>query len=142
MKRRELRAKAVQAIYQVDVGQAEPEAAIAHVLEEDEYRVTDDERSFVKRLVSGTEAFTGDVNQLLGEYVEGWKLDRIARVDLAILRLASYEIVHERETDIATILNEAVELAKQFSTDESGRFINGALAKLLPVLREKREAAQ
>lgn len=142
MKRRELRGKAIQAIYQVDVGQAATGEAIAHVIEEDAHRMTDDERKFVKELVTGTEEFMGDVDKLLEEFVEGWKINRIARVDLAILRLASYEIVYERETDIATILDEAVELAKEFSTDESGRFINGALAKLLPPLRERREALQ
>lgn len=141
MKRRDLRARAVQAIYQMDVGKAEGEAAINYVLADEIERIDDHQQAFVRRLVKGTDSFTAELDTLMTEHVAGWKLDRIARVDLAILRLAAYEIVFEQETDIATILNEAVELAKQFSTDESGRFINGALAKLLPILKIRRETA-
>ncbi|MCL6453201.1 MAG: transcription antitermination factor NusB [Alicyclobacillus sp.] len=139
MKRRELRAIALQAIYQVDVGKTDGAAALAHVLADVEAPVSAREEQFIRRLVDGTCALATELDELISRRVEGWRLDRMARVDLAILRLAAFELAAETETDVATIVNEAVELAKQFSTEESGRFINGALSRLLPELIERRK---
>jgi transcription antitermination protein NusB len=138
MKRHELRARAVQAIYQMDVGQVAALEAVGHVLEGDESTLLSGQRDFVTRLVQGVGVHTADLDELIATHVTGWRLDRIAKVDLAVLRLALYELLFEAETDVATIMDEAVELAKQYSTEESGRFINGALAKLLPVVSERR----
>lgn len=141
MKRHELRERALQALYQVDVGKAEVDSAVQHVMEDDA-NVTPAERSFVQRMVRGASLETTEIDNLLNEHVQGWKLDRIARVDLNVLRLAMYELLHEFDVDIATIVDEAVELAKSFSTDESGKFVNGVLARLLPVVRDRRQSAQ
>ena len=64
-----------------------------------------------------------------------WRLERMARVDRNILRLAVGELIHAPETPVRVVINEAVELAKRFSTDDSGRFVTGVLASLVPVLR-------
>lgn len=130
----------MQAIYQMDVGSADKEMAIQYVLDDDAKSATDKDRTFLRWLVDGVNAHAAQLDALMTQYVEGWRLDRIAKVDLAILRLAGFELIYERESDIATIVNEAVELAKHFSTDESGRFINGALSKLLPALTALRDA--
>ncbi len=138
MKRHELRARAVQAVYQMDVGQVAAVEAVSHVLEGDESALLTGQREFVTRLVQGVGFHTDELDELITHHVTGWRLDRIAKVDLAVLRLALYELLFEAQTDVATIMDEAVELAKQYSTEESGRFINGALAKLLPVIKERR----
>lgn len=138
MKRRELRARAVQAIYQVDVGQVSALEAVNHVLDGEDLMLREGQREFVLELTQGVANNLQELDNLIGTHVTGWKLDRIAKVDLAVLRLALYELLFESETDVATIMDEAVELAKEYSTEESGRFINGALAKLLPVVNERR----
>lgn len=138
MKRRELRARAVQAIYQMDVGQVASTEAVNHVLEGSESQLREGQREFVLRLAQGVGTRLQELDDMIGSHVTGWRLNRIAKVDLAVLRLALYELLFERDTDVATIMDEAVELAKEYSTEESGRFINGALAKLLPVVMEHR----
>ncbi|MDQ0188362.1 transcription antitermination factor NusB [Alicyclobacillus cycloheptanicus] len=135
MKRHEARQCALQALYQIDVGKGHAHASIRHVLEEFGHAATERDVAYIERLVTGTESEQADIDELLGTHVEGWKLDRIARVDLNILRLAVYELRHELDVDAATIVDEAVELAKDFGSDESGRFVNGVLARMLPVTR-------
>lgn len=133
MKRHEVRQRALQALYQMDVGRAEASDAIAHVIE-DEFNPTSGDLAYLRTLVEGTQAHQVRIDELLSSHVEGWQLDRIARVDLSILRLAMYELLEEPDVDAATVVDEAVELAKAFSTEPSGKFINGVLAKLLPVV--------
>ena len=142
MKRRELRARAVQAVYQMDVGQVLASDAVNHVLDGADAELRDGQRDFVKGLVEGVAVNTEMLDDMIAKNVTGWRLDRIAKVDLAILRLALYELMFEPETDVATIMDEAVELAKEYSTEESGRFINGALAKLLPAVEMRRAAEE
>ncbi|WP_035461993.1 transcription antitermination factor NusB [Alicyclobacillus macrosporangiidus] len=141
MRRHDLRAKAVQAIYQVEVGKSSAQEAIGHVFE-DEGSATDADRTYVARLVEGTVAALPEIDDILKERVQGWRLDRIARVDLAILRLAVFELLYEWDVDVATIADEAVELAKQYSTEESGRFVNGVLSRVIPLAHERRAAAR
>ncbi|MCL6593122.1 MAG: transcription antitermination factor NusB [Alicyclobacillus sp.] len=141
MKRHELRAKAVQALYQMEVGKAAASAAVAHVLE-GETEITPHERAYVERLVNGAAAAQTEIDELLSERMQGWSLTRLARVDLSVLRLAVYELLYEPAVDLAVVIDEAVELAKEYSTEESGRFVNGVLARVLPVAQARREAAQ
>ena len=133
MTRHEARAKALQALYQIDVGKAETMPAVVHVLEED--TPTDNDLRFIRRLVEGAVANTGEMDSWIEANVEGWQFDRIGRIERNVLRLSLYELQHEHETDTATILNEAVELAKEYSGTASGKFVNGVLAKLLPLAR-------
>lgn len=138
MKRRDARQKALQALFEIDLGKNDKSHAVAHVLEDHEDAAAS-ELTYVRQLVFGTEEHLEEVDTLLAKYLQGWKLDRLARVDLNVLRLAGYELLHEHDVDVATICDEAVELAKYFSTDESGKFVNGVLARILPEVREVRE---
>jgi len=71
-----------------------------------------------------------EIDELLNKYAEGWKTSRMSRVDLSILRLATYEILWDEEVPTGVAINEAVELAKKYSSDEGPSFINGILAKV------------
>lgn len=135
MKRHEARQYALQALYQIDVGKGESESAISHVLEDVTDSIEADDLSYIRQLVQGTQMRLPQVDDLLSSRVEGWRLDRLARVDLNVLRLAVYELLAETDVDVATIVDEAVELAKDFGSDESGKFVNGVLARVLPVVR-------
>jgi N utilization substance protein B len=90
-------------------------------------------------LLSGVEASLGDIDDTIRGHAKGWPLDRMPALDRAILRLAINELMNRPEVPVAVVIDEAVELAKRFSTDDSGRFINGVLAA---VAREVRPIAE
>jgi len=70
-----------------------------------------------------------EIDAAIGEKATGWTVDRMGKVDLAIIRLAVYEILFDDEIPVGVSINEAVELAKKYGRDESGSFVNGVLAK-------------
>lgn len=71
-----------------------------------------------------------EIDTAIGEASKGWKVSRMAKVDLALIRLAVYEMKHEEDVPVKVAINEAIELAKQYGTDDSPAFVNGVLAKL------------
>ncbi|MGC8777168.1 MAG: transcription antitermination factor NusB [Candidatus Caldatribacteriaceae bacterium] len=87
--------------------------------------------SFFLQLTKGLEARLEEVDQTLSEVIEGWSLYRLASVDRNILRLATYEILFLPDTPATVAINEAIELGKKYGTEESGKFINGVLGRLL-----------
>ena len=81
-----------------------------------------------RELALGVEGERDSIDGEIGELSRGWTLERMAAVDRAILRLGVWELRHRTDTPIAVVIDEAVELAKRFSTEDSGRFVNGVLA--------------
>jgi N utilization substance protein B len=81
-----------------------------------------------RALLEGVEASREAIDASIESNARGWALDRMPALDRAILRLAIYELMSRPEVPIAVVIDEAVELAKRFSTDDSGRFVNGVLA--------------
>ena len=71
-----------------------------------------------------------EIDTAIGEVSKGWKVSRMAKVDLALIRLAVYEMKYEEDVPVKVAINEAIELAKQYGTDDSPSFVNGVLAKL------------
>lgn len=93
---------------------------------------------FTMDLVEGYAQYAGRIDELISTYAEGWALDRMPVVDRNILRLGTYELVWVDGTPDAVVIDEAVQLAKEFSTDDSPAFVNGLLARfkdLKPNLR-------
>ncbi|WP_027417569.1 transcription antitermination factor NusB [Aneurinibacillus terranovensis] len=129
MNRRESREKAVQLLFQIDMTQNSVEDAMAHLIEEDNKPEVRD-TSFLLELVEGTVAHQPEIDAVISKYLRGWTMARLANVDRAILRLAAYEMLHMEEIPIGVTLNEAVELAKLFGSDESPKFINGVLSSM------------
>src|SRR3712207_7468615 len=84
---------------------------------------------FRSELVEGVGAHGGRVDDLIRRFAKGWKLERMPAVDRALLRLGIYELMERPDVPTAAVISEAVELAKRYSTDESGRFVNGMLAR-------------
>jgi transcription antitermination protein NusB len=85
--------------------------------------------ALVENLSRGTYAHLAEIDVIIGRFAEHWTIDRMAAVDRNILRMAIYELQHT-STSVRVIINEAVELAKRYSTDESGRFVNGVLGNV------------
>ncbi len=86
--------------------------------------------AFAQQLFNGTLEKRDSLDKLITTFAENWELDRMAAVDRNILRLAAYEIVEMADTPINVIIDEAVEIAKKYSTADSSKFVNGILDKL------------
>lgn len=82
----------------------------------------------------------GELDREISEKTEGWRIERFSRVDLSIIRLALYEMHYDPETPKKVAVNEAVELAKVYGGDDSPKFVNGVLAKLIGEVREDTES--
>ena len=87
------------------------------------------DQAYLDDVVSGVIRETPALDAKIAEHLKGWTLDRVARVDLSIMRVAVYELTHMRDAALAPsiICAEAVSLAKRFSSENSGRFVNGVL---------------
>lgn len=92
---------------------------------------TENEKQLIAGKVLGTCSHIQEIDKLLDEISVGWKTSRMTKVDLTALRLACYEIGHDADVSAATAINEAVELAKTYGTENSGSFVNGVLAKVV-----------
>ncbi|HET7813864.1 MAG TPA: transcription antitermination factor NusB [Candidatus Baltobacteraceae bacterium] len=125
--RRMARELALQALFSVEIGHRDPSEVL------DEYLSTHAESSarlFVKDLVLGTLEHKDESDAAFSPLLEGWTLERLPTIDRLLLRMGTFELRHRPETPTPVVINEAVELAKRFSTEESGRFVNGVLSAL------------
>ena len=90
---------------------------------------------FTTELTDGVEGNQPEIDSLLEEYATDWHLDRMPVIDRAVLRIGAFELIHRRDVPTAVVLSEAVDLATRFSTDDSGRFVNGLLARIAKEVR-------
>lgn len=133
MDRTVARAQAMKLIYEWEMGGDGGEETRLNLLE---VRPNEREADYMNRMFEGVVTHVGEIDARLSRYLRGWTLDRLTRVDLAILRLAVYELTLGEEPE-AAVINEAVELANQYSTDKAGAFINGVLGNLLRGMSEE-----
>ena len=91
--------------------------------------------SFAAALVSGVGARGEEIDGLIAAHAIGWALDRMPAIDRALLRMATYELLDRPDVPTAVVISEAVELAGSYSTDESGRFVNGVLSSIAGAVR-------
>ena len=96
---------------------------------------------FMDRMAAGVMENADAIDAQLAPFLRGWTIERLTRVDLAILRLAVYELMLG-ENPAGVIINEAVELANQYSTDKAGAFINGVLGNLARAREDEREGGE
>ncbi|GAA2838283.1 NusB antitermination factor [Leucobacter komagatae] len=85
---------------------------------------------YAREIVDGVNDHREEIDELIASYAQGWTIERMPNVDRAILRIASWEMLHNPEVPAPVAINEAVALAKEYSTDDSGRFVNGVLGKI------------
>jgi N utilization substance protein B len=125
--RSDARERALYLLYEAYSKEISPTDALAlQVLEPDELTTL---------LVDGVTAHVAELDAAIAAKAKGWSLSRMPVLDLSVLRLGSFELAHRPDVPVAVVIDEAVELAKRFSTDDSGRFVNGVLAALAPELR-------
>lgn len=124
MSRHHAREKALQTLFQLDVNKQKILETIEHVSEQTE-------NSFYHQLIIGVSKHVTAIDQLIESNLEHWSIDRIASVEKTILRIAIYEMNYVEDVPKSVAINEAVELAKKFGDDQSGKFVNGVLAKFI-----------
>lgn len=127
--RHRAREAALQMLYQWEVGR-EPMADVRRTfwrLADDADATGDDRQTFATRLAEGVAGSLAELDPMIVEAAEHWRLERLNVLDRLILRLAIYELLHEPETPAKVVINEALELARTFSGDEAVRFVNGVL---------------
>jgi N utilization substance protein B len=128
--RTKARKRALDAIFAADIRKESPEDLLAITQEQVADRQNQGEIfTYAKDLVVGVVENHEEIDDLIETYSEGWSLERMPNVDRAILRIAIWEILHS-DTPSGVVVNEAVELAKEYSTEESGGFINGLLSRV------------
>jgi len=129
MKRRKAREHALQILFQLDVRQDKPSSVILkHFWTE--YNPDEDIKAFAEAIVKGTYKHLAGIDELIRRCAKNWSLDRMAVVDRNVLRMAVYEILYRMEIPTSVTINEAIEIAKKFGTDESGAFVNGILDRV------------
>ena len=131
MSRRIARELALQALFQLDFNQTSPEEALKSVCEERK-EVPLSAREYAHKLLMGTLEKKAAIDEVISRTSKDWKVDRMAGVDRNIVRMALYEMDYGAEKlSAGVIINEAVELAKAFATEESSKFVNGILGSLV-----------
>lgn len=99
--------------------------------------ISSEDKKYIKEVTSGVAEKIPELDEKIKTYLKGWTMDRIGKTDLAILRLAVYEILYREDIPYKVSINEAVELAKIFCDETSPSFINGVLAGIINSLQEK-----
>ena len=125
--RSKARKRAVDVLYEADLRGTDAVATLA-----DRVTMADPPvNEYTVELVEGVQAHRARIDEILAEYADGWTIERMPGVDRAVLRIGVYELLWREDIPSAVSIDEAVELAKALSTDESPRFVNGVLARVL-----------
>ncbi|RSL32083.1 transcription antitermination factor NusB [Salibacterium salarium] len=126
MNRRIARLRAVQALFQIDLTGTTWKEALQNTLEDDE---TADE--FLEETVQGTLYYADTIDPIITKHLQHWTLERVGNVDRAIIREAVHEMLYMEDIPLHVSVNEAIEIAKAFGGEESGKFVNGVLSSIL-----------
>ncbi|HEX2039454.1 MAG TPA: transcription antitermination factor NusB [Acidimicrobiales bacterium] len=120
--RREARERALSLLYEAELKEQSPADLLAELPVEPD--------PFAADLVRGVGEHRADLDGVISGFAIDWALDRMPVVDRNVLRLAVFELLHRPDTPVGAVISEAVELAKRYSTEDSGRFVNGVLASV------------
>ena len=126
--RHKARALALQALYEIDSVGHNVETAVASLL--DDKKLSEDSNTFIRELVNGVIQNKENIDHNIRKFAPAWPLHQLAVIDRSILRLAIFEILFDNKVPVKVAINEAVELAKTFGSDNSAKFINGVLGSV------------
>lgn len=136
MKRRRAREYALQLLFQLDItGDKLSEELLKEFWEGN--KEDDEVKEFASSIVKGTTEHLTVIDSLIKDVVEHWQLERMAIIDRNILRAATYELFYRPDIPPSVAINEAIEIAKKYSTEESSSFINGILDKIQETIKEE-----
>jgi len=128
--RSDARERALILLYEAESKSIAPSDVVdAQVLTPDE---------LTRTLVEGVQSHGREIDDLIAAHAKGWTLQRMPTIDRNVLRIGTFELLGRPDVPIAVVIDEAVELAKRFSTDDSGKFVNGVLSTIAPKVRAPR----
>lgn len=130
MSRRGARKNAFYLLFQLDFSKASEEEEVKEIFFNENVEINEEDKKFILEEVEGVKAHIEEIDSVINAAAKGWTSERMSKVDLAIMRLAVFEMKYSEDTPVSVAVNEAVELAKKFSSDEAPAFINGILGKL------------
>ena len=133
--RREGRENAVQALYAIELGPAQPREAIHLFWESNRFKPA--AKAFAQELLTGLLEKGDELDARISAKSPNWSISRMAKIDLAIIRLAAYELIYREDIPKNVTINEAIEIAKKFGSEESPAFVNGILDEISKGLPEK-----
>jgi N utilization substance protein B len=134
--RREGRENAVQALYAIELGPSQPREAIHLFWESDRFKPA--AKAFAQELLSGLLDKSDELDKAISAKSPNWSLSRMAKIDLAIIRLAAFELIYREDIPKNVTINEAIEIAKKFGSEESPAFVNGILDEISKGLPDKK----
>ena len=127
--RSKARKAALDLLYEGDIRKTSPSALMLQRITDVEYVI----RDFTKELIDGVEQNRRKIDELITTYSQGWDMDRMPVIDRNILRIGIYEVLWSKDVPEAVAISEALELAQTLSTDDSSKYINGVLSKVLEI---------
>jgi N utilization substance protein B len=134
-KRHEARALALKVLYEADVARHDPNVVLDRQLASSELEA--ENQVFSRALVEGTEANKAEADGIISRLAPAYPIAQLAPIDRNILRLAIYELLHDNGVPVRVAINEAVELAKDFGSDSSAKFINGVLSSVATLVQRQ-----
>ena len=126
--RHKARATALQALYEIDSVGRDPASVVERLT--GEAGLSEENASFAAELVNGVAARRAELDEQIRTYAPAWPVDQIAVIDRNVLRLAIFEILFDNKVPVKVAVSEAVELAKSFGSETSGKFVNGVLGSV------------
>ena len=131
MTRREIREQVFKMLFRVEFYNQEEMSEQIALCEDDACSWKEKDKTYIFEKVEKISEKIEEIDAKINEVSEGWKTGRMGKVDLTLIRLAVYEMLYEEDVPAKVAINEAVELAKQYGTDNSPSFVNGVLANLV-----------
>jgi N utilization substance protein B len=128
MGRRASRETAMKLLYQLEIQKSDRIEQIDMALEDES--LTDNDIKYIRSIVDGVNENLILIDKIIEEKSMGWKITRLSKIDLSVLRIGIYEILYRDDIPYSVTVNEAVELAKRYNNEEAGAFVNGLLAKV------------
>ncbi len=129
MGRRETRENAMKLLYQVQIQKEDTDEQIERFMEEQQI-IEEPDRNYILSVVKGVMEREEELDGLIARHAKGWTIQRMPKVDLAIMRLSCYEMKYRNDIPVNVSINEAVEMAKKYSSEQSKTFVNGVLGKV------------
>jgi N utilization substance protein B len=136
MSRKSAREEVMKLVYQMIMNESDSEELLKSFYENHEEAVGEEEKEYINSCITGIKNNISRIDEYIEKYSKGWKINRISKVDLAIMRLAIYEMLEREDVPNAVAVNEAIELAKKYSGEKSSNFINGILGNVIRVMDE------
>ncbi len=133
MGRRETRENAMKLLYQVQIQKDDTDEQIERFMEEQQI-IEESDKNYILSVVKGVMENSEELDDLISRHAKGWTIQRMPKVDLAIMRLSCYEMKYRTDIPVNVSINEAVEMAKKYSSEQSKTFVNGVLGKVFDEL--------